>query len=91
MNDINHLLNLGWHQPHQNPLQTNHAEKIKLPSQHRSALINMLEIGHINGIENYLKQLVEQQVINQQQHQQLSHPVKDMNFNAFKKIIEHEL
>ncbi len=90
MSDINHLLNLGWQTSQQTQVQNNPADAIKLPAEHRSALINMLEIGHINGIENYLNQLVEKQIINQHQHQQLTQPVKAMNLNAFKKIIEDE-
>lgn len=90
MTDINHLLELGLKQRKQTNIKACYINKIKLPAQHRSALINMLEIGHINGIENYLNNLIEQQVINEQLHQQLSQPIKDMNLTAFKQMIEYE-
>ncbi|VAW45738.1 Two-component hybrid sensor and regulator [hydrothermal vent metagenome] len=90
MSDISHLLELGWKQSNQTNIQANNNNKIMLPDEHRSALINMLDIGHINGIESYLKKLIEQQVINEPQHQQLSQPIKAMNLTAFKEMIKYE-
>lgn len=90
MSDISYLLELDWHQSHQTEVQVTSVEHIQLTDTHRHAMLNMLEIGHINGIESYLNKLVEQNLINQQQHEQLSQPVKAMNLNAFKKMIDHE-
>ena len=88
--DINQLLKLGWNETNQSQPKTSDTRTVKLPDEHRHALLNMLEIGHINGIDSYLNKLRKQQVINQQQHQQLSFPVKGMNLNTFKNMIDHE-
>lgn len=90
LNDIKQLLKLGQQSPVKIEKQINNFDKIKLNDQHQSALMNMLEIGHINGINSYLKKLHQQQIINKQQYDQLINPIKRMNLNAFQHMIEDE-
>ncbi len=89
MSEIHHLLDLNWSEPNHNNPTTNLQGHVKLPKEDYEALLNMLDIGHINGIENYLEKLTKLNVITLQQHHQLLQPVKQMNLTALKKMIDH--
>jgi len=90
LTDINLLLKLDWIKTHPTNIHSEAANDVELDKQNQNALMNMLEIGHINGIEKHLEKLVTQKVITLQQHKQLSKPIKEMNLAAFKRMIEHE-
>lgn len=90
MTDIKQLLVLDWQDNNPTTLTTVAACEVNLANEHKNALINMLEIGHINGIETYLTKLAEQKVITQQQYNQLLQPLKGMNLNNFKRMIKSE-
>ncbi len=89
MSEIHHLMNLSRSEPSQYEHNTDQWSHVKLPAEHHEALINMLDIGHINGIENYLEKLLQLKLINAQQHQQLLTPIKRMNLTALKQMIDH--
>ncbi len=90
LHNIKQLLALQWQQTQPTSSKKTTATAVNLPAEHLNALMNMLEIGHINGIESYLTKLKQQQVINHQQHQQLLRPIKHMNLSAFKGVLENE-
>ena len=89
---LNQLLDLGWqttevdiHQHHKTA-----DEALSLNLEQRQALLNMADIGHINGIEDYLKKLYAEEHLSDQQWQQLSTSLKHMNFAAFKHMVSHD-
>lgn len=89
-NHINQLLQLGVQNKPTSIDTKNHTESIILSSKHQAALLNMLEIGHVNGIELYLKKLLLDQIITDVQYQQLTQPLQHMNLTTFRDIISHE-
>ncbi|MGJ8663055.1 MAG: ATP-binding response regulator [Marinicella sp.] len=93
LHHLNQLLELGWDNHAATEVtQTENDTKfiIELESQHRTALLNMADIGHINGIDNYLKKLFTDQIISAEQMQQLLTPLKHMNVSLFKKRLNHD-
>ena len=89
---LNQLLDLGWQtteadMQHHKPAAD---EALSLNHEQRQALLNMADIGHINGIEDYLKKLYAEEHLSDQQWQQLSTPLKHMNFTAFKQMVNHD-
>ena len=96
INQLNHQLNqrlkLGWQTAKADIHVHNKAadEALSLSQEQRQALLNMADIGHINGIEDYLKKLYAEDRLSDQQWQQLSTPLKHMNFTAFKQMVGHD-
>jgi len=89
---LNQLLDLGWQTTEVDIQQHKPAadEALSLNHEQRQALLNMADIGHINGIEDYLKKLYAEEHLSDQQWQQLSTPLKHMNFTAFKQMVSHD-
>lgn len=79
---INHLLNLGWEISTTAEPIINH-KVIKLSRNDRMALKQLIEIGHINGIENYLHTMHDKQLISRDEHKQLLDPVQQLNLKQF--------
>ena len=90
LNDINHLLKLNQQNKINHQEGKTYLKPIKLNSEHHSALLHMLEIGHINGIEVYLKKLHQQHIIDDLQYAHLKQPIEHMNLTAFKQMVGHE-
>lgn len=89
LSHLNQLLQLGWQQQatqHDKALTTG---SIQLAAEQQTALLNMADIGHINGIAAYLEKMYAKQQLNEQQYQQLSQPIKNMNLATFKQMIAH--
>jgi signal transduction histidine kinase/CheY-like chemotaxis protein len=89
LSNINQLLSLDAFDSQLIEPLVSQPENIKLSQKDTVALLNMIDIGHINGIEIYLANLLNDHLISAQQHQQLSWPIKQMNLNSFKTMVEH--
>ena len=90
LNQLNVLLNLGWHQASTTPKHETNELQLSLTKEHITALLNMVEIGHISGIENYLQQLYADEHLVEADYLHLLKPVKHANLNIFKQLILHE-
>ncbi|WP_283708713.1 ATP-binding response regulator [Marinicella marina] len=88
MSQISEALNLNW-QKQTNSATTNEQLKtVGISATDYAALHNMIAIGHINGIENYLQGMLEANRLNEPQHKQLIAPVKNMNLTQFTGMIK---
>lgn len=90
LNEINRLLELGWETSPTTEMTNEPYSKIVLAEAHLDALSNMLEIGHIKGIETYLNKLLTEGFLTKQQYSQMMKPLNDMNLGALKLMIDHE-
>ncbi len=90
LNQLNVLLNLGWEQIAQSHQSESNELQLSLSNEQITALLNMVEIGHISGIENYLQQLYADKHLIKADYLQLLKPVKLANLNSFKQLIQHE-
>ncbi len=88
---LNRLLNLGW-EVNSNKQTDNHSghakvKTIKINRSDRLVLQQLIEIGHINGIEKHLKAMQDKQQINKAEHQQLTEAVKQLNLTQLANLI----
>lgn len=88
LNIINTLLELNWEQTYTSDQANTPTAQVTLSNEHEDALHNMLEIGHIKGIQTYLQKLAAEGHITEQQHKQLEKPLNDMNLETFKLMID---
>lgn len=88
---LNQLLNLGWklnNQPKADAPTLNEIHPlIKIKRDDRLMLQQLIEIGHINGIENHLKAMQDKQAIALQDYEQLAELVKQLNFKKLATLI----
>ncbi len=89
LSQLNQLLDLGWTQQAQNQPQSGKPQPVKLEQEQQTALLNMADIGHINGIESYLEHMHANKQIDDNQYRQLTQPIKHMNLDTFKQMISH--
>ncbi len=89
LSHLNQLLHLGWQQPQPQQHKPMASGRIILANEQLTALLNMAEIGHINGIATYLEKMYAKQALDEQQYHRLSQPIKHMNLDAFKQMISH--
>ncbi len=86
MTHISDALNLEWQQP-KNHKTNNDLSPVTISAEDFSALQNMAEIGHINGIEDYLDKMYKCNCITNKQFEQLIKPIKAMNLTQFNSMI----
>ncbi len=90
LNQLNLLLKLGWRQASPTPKHETKELQLTLNTEHITALLNMVDIGHISGIENYLQQLYADELLSEADYLHLLKPIKHANLNIFKQLIQHE-
>lgn len=90
---INQLLKLGWSQTqHSNndETPTNQQHKVHLKHKHKTAMIELLEIGHINGLKEFAFELKSQNEISNHECQLLLDALNRLDLMTFSKLISHE-
>lgn len=88
---LNHLLNLGWEVNSSKQTDSDNTQaKVKtivIKRSDRMALQQLIEIGHINGIEKHLKAMHDKQTITAQEHMQLTDAVKQLNLTQLTTLL----
>ncbi|WP_162846845.1 ATP-binding response regulator [Marinicella litoralis] len=85
---INQLLKLGWDDQNSQPLETSQPKPVvRIKRKDRLALTELVEIGHLNGIETYLNTMYENHLISDTELKQLLKPIKQLNLTQFTTII----
>lgn len=90
LSQISQILELGWHENIAEKPNESKYKKIVLKQSDHAALQNMVDIGHINGIQTYLDKLLNKKFIDKKQYEQMASPLKNMNLKLFKSMIDHE-
>jgi len=91
LNQLDRLLQLDW----QTSATTTQAAAtssgpIELRYKDRARLLDLLDIGHINGIKACVKELLEDGKISQQEADRLGEPLDRLNLTQFAQLIDHE-
>lgn len=84
---ISQLLNLDWQDTSKPVEPTTAVTGLKLKRKDRLALTELMEIGHINGIENYLNVMHDKELLSRAEFEQLLEPIKQLNLTNFSHII----
>jgi len=84
---VSQLLQLDWEASTQSIESPTVLSDFKLKRKDRLALNQLLEIGHINGIENYLKVMHDNELLSQSELNHLLEPIKQLNLSYFSQII----
>lgn len=91
LNQLNRLLKLDWHTSHSTSETTaTSTQPIDLRYKDRARLLDLVDIGHINGIKACVKELLEDGKISQQEFDQLRQPLDRLNLTQFTQLIDHE-
>ncbi|MFC3194107.1 hybrid sensor histidine kinase/response regulator [Marinicella sediminis] len=91
LNQLNRLLHLDWSQNRQPDSQMNQDQSpIVLKYKDREKLLELLDIGHINGIKACVNELVNDGKISQQEADRLKSPLNRLNLTQFARLIDHD-
>jgi len=89
LSQINQLLNLGWAQSIQPTNSAAVNQNIKLRHKDKLAIAELADIGHVNGIQNYLENMYKSGQLTEPELVQLTQPLRQLNLKQFSQLIGH--